>query len=211
MKKSPELPRKPSYNNEKTQPTSTSRNTPRSQTTSPTAKDAQNTSSQTANGSGRRDSSNKPSKLKKQNVYQQDVTSNNSLGPDSFSALRPTPTLRARRSDHDTNMSRAKSSKRKAEEYAREREIRAMSQPIPIPKRPATYSGADGLLRRDTKNVPGDLNRRLERPPSLISLYHCQSQFRRRRTLHKILSRLDYLPPWDHVRQSNMMQTGVLL
>ena len=169
-KQSPELPRKPSYNNEKTHRTSTSRNSSRPQTTSPTTKDAQNTSSQTANESGRRDSSNKPSKLKKQNIYQQDVRSNNSLGPENFSALRPTPTLRARRSDYDSNVSRAKSSKRKAEEYAREREIRAMSQPIPIPKRPATYSGADGPLRRDTKAIPGDLNRRLERPPSLISL-----------------------------------------
>jgi hypothetical protein len=73
--------------------------------------------------------------------------------------------------DNGNEVLRKKSSKRKADDYAREKEIQAMSSPIPIPKpkRPATYSGS-GPLARDTKSVPGDLNRRLARPASQISL-----------------------------------------
>lgn len=43
-----------------------------------------------------------------------------------------------------------------------------MSSPIPIPKRPATYS--EGILARETRQMPGDLNYKLERPTSEISL-----------------------------------------
>lgn len=101
-------------------------------------------------------------------MYQQDIRSNSSLGPDHFTSVRPIPTLRAKRSDYNPGMPRRKSSKRKAEDQAREREVRNMSSPIPIPKRPATYS--EGLLARETRNVPGGLNHKFERPTSEVSL-----------------------------------------
>ena len=105
------------------------------------------------------------------NLYHQNPVSQSSIGPENFSAVPAAPTLYAKRPDYDPSVSRKKSSKRKADEYAREREIAAMSSPIPIPKpkRPATYSGS-GPLARDTRSVPGDLNRHLARPASQISL-----------------------------------------
>jgi hypothetical protein len=101
-------------------------------------------------------------------IYRQNIASNSSLGPENFSSVHPIPTLRARRSEYNPGVPRRKSSKRKAEDQAREREVRNMSSPIPIPKRPATFSG--GLLARETRNVPGDLNRKFERPTSEVSL-----------------------------------------
>ena len=77
------------------------------------------------------------------------------------------PTLR-RRSDQDPSLPRHMSSKRKAEEYAREREVRAMSSPIPIPKRSPTQS--QGLLRKDSKKISGDPDQHFERPKSQLSL-----------------------------------------
>lgn len=101
-------------------------------------------------------------------MYHQNIRSNSSLGPENFSSVHPIPTLRARRSEYSPGMPRRKSSKRKAEDQAREREVRNMSSPIPIPKRPATFS--EGLLARERRNVPGDLNRKFERPTSEVSL-----------------------------------------
>jgi hypothetical protein len=89
-------------------------------------------------------------------MYNQNIRSNSSLGPENFSSVQPIPTLRARRSEYNPGMPRRKSSKRKAEDQAREREVRNMSSPIPIP--------------RETRNVPGDLNRKFERPTSEVSL-----------------------------------------
>lgn len=119
----------------------------------------------------RNHSSARPSRSDGQgNVYHHSTMSQSSMGPETFSALPHPPTLHAKRSDHEPNIPRRKSSKRKADDYAREREVRAMSSsPIPVSKRPATYSGS-GSLRRDAKQVPGDLNRRLTRPTSEISL-----------------------------------------
>lgn len=105
-------------------------------------------------------------------LYSHNPMSHSSLGPEEFTALpQPPPTLLAKPRGYDTTSQRRKSSKRKAEDYAREREVRAMSSPDPTPglKRPATYSGT-GPLRRDTKQVPGKLNRRLQRPASEVSL-----------------------------------------
>ena len=48
-----------------------------------------------------------------------------------------------------------------------------MSQPIPIPKRPRSYTS--GILARDSKKVPGGLNRNLERPASEVSLPQADS------------------------------------
>ncbi|KAK5237533.1 hypothetical protein LTR47_001799 [Exophiala xenobiotica] len=104
-----------------------------------------------------------------QKAYAQNPTSQLSIGPEEFTALPQAPTLLARRGTYDPALTRRKSSKRKAEDYAREREIRAMSSPGYKLKRPSSYSGS-GPLRRDTKEIPGDLNRRLERPGSKVSL-----------------------------------------
>ena len=43
-----------------------------------------------------------------------------------------------------------------------------MSSPIPIPKRPQSHTS--GLLARESKKIPGGLNRKFERPTSEISL-----------------------------------------
>lgn len=102
-------------------------------------------------------------------IYSHNPTSQSSIGPEDFTALPQAPTLLAKRKGYDPTLHRRKSSKRKAEDYAREREIRAMSSPMPGLKRPITYSGS-GPLRRDTKQVPGDLNLRLQRPTSQVSL-----------------------------------------
>lgn len=105
-------------------------------------------------------------------LYSHNPMSQSSIGPEEFTALpQPPPTLLAKPRGYDAGNQRRKSSKRKAEDYAREREVRAMSSPDPTPglKRPATYSGT-GPLRRDTKQVPGKLNRRLQRPASEVSL-----------------------------------------
>src|SRR4051812_24730994 len=100
-------------------------------------------------------------------MYHQNPASRSSIGPENFNVVRTHPTLR-KRSDLDQSLPRHKSSKRKAEEHAREREVRAMSSPIPITKRPSTRS--EGLLQKETKKIPGDLNKHLERPKSQVSL-----------------------------------------
>lgn len=100
-------------------------------------------------------------------MYHQNPASRSSIGPENFNVVRTPPTLR-KRSDQDQSLPRHKSSKRKAEEHAREREVRAMSSPIPITKRSSTRS--EGLLQKETKKIPGDLNRHFERPKSQVSL-----------------------------------------
>ena len=100
-------------------------------------------------------------------MYHQNPASRSSIGPENFNVVKTPPTLR-RRSDHDPSLPRHKSSKRKAEEHAREREVRAMSSPIPIPKSSSAQS--PGLLRKETKQIPGNLNVHLERPRSEVSL-----------------------------------------
>ena len=109
-------------------------------------------------------------------LYQHNPMSRSSIGPDNFSAVSHAPTLHAKRSDYNSSMPRRKSSKRKAEDYAREREVRAMSSPMPIPKpkRPATYSGS-GPLTKDTRNIPGGLNKNLSRPTSQVSLPYSEN------------------------------------
>ncbi|KAK5955838.1 hypothetical protein OHC33_003479 [Knufia fluminis] len=117
----------------------------------------------------RRHSRNAPPLSEKQ-LYQQNPTSQSSLGPDSFNVVRQPPTLYARRSEQDSNIARRKSSKRKAEDHAREREVRAMSSsPIPIPKRPQSFYGS-GPLQRETRDVPSGPSRKFGRPTSQVSL-----------------------------------------
>ncbi|ETN42132.1 uncharacterized protein HMPREF1541_04073 [Cyphellophora europaea CBS 101466] len=105
--------------------------------------------------------------IPRRNSYTTQNMSQSSIGPENFSAASQLPTLHATRPNYDPTMPRKKSSKRKADDHAREKELRAMSAPIPIPKpkRPATYSGS-GPLQRETRHVPGDLRR----PSSQVSL-----------------------------------------
>ncbi|MCJ1362653.1 hypothetical protein MMC16_001759 [Acarospora aff. strigata] len=100
--------------------------------------------------------------------YFQNPTSQSSLQPEIFTALKRPPTLRAKRSAGDSNLPRRKSSRRKAEDHAREQEIKALSAGTPVPKRPAFQD--PGPLRRDTKKIHNNMNRHLERPTSDISL-----------------------------------------
>ena len=98
--------------------------------------------------------------------------SQTSLQPEHNFSVTPInaeiPTLRAKRNDKTTDAARRKSSKRKSGTKDREQEIKAMTSPIPIPKRPQTFSSSP--LARDTKRVPGGLNRYFERPTSEVSL-----------------------------------------
>ena len=99
-------------------------------------------------------------------VYQHKPKSTTSIGQDHFAVPTP-PTLHAKRRD-DSSIPRRKSSKRKAEDQARERELRTMSSPIPIPKRPLSYS--EGPLRRDTRKEPTRLRKNGDRHFSEVSL-----------------------------------------
>ncbi|KAL8726591.1 MAG: hypothetical protein Q9166_006626 [cf. Caloplaca sp. 2 TL-2023] len=105
--------------------------------------------------------------------YFQHQMSTSSLQPENFSAVPKAPTLSTKRSANDSILPRRKSSKRKADDHAREQEIKAMSSPIPIPKRPG--SRASGLLTRDSKKIGGGMNRDLERPTSDVSIPMAES------------------------------------
>lgn len=100
--------------------------------------------------------------------YFQNPMSKSSIQPEKFTVIEPPPTLQGKRSANDQGLMRRKSSKRKANDHAREQEIKAMSSPIPIPKRPTSHN--TGLLARDSKKIPGGLNRNLDRPFSDVSL-----------------------------------------
>lgn len=100
--------------------------------------------------------------------YFQNPASLSSLQPENFNTTSRFPTLVARRSVTESGLTRRKSGKRKADDLAREQEIKAMSSPTPVPKRPQSHSS--GLLARDSKRIPGGLNRNLERPLSEVSL-----------------------------------------
>lgn len=100
--------------------------------------------------------------------YFQNPTSLTSLQPESFHAGFGPPTLRAKSSANESNIPRRKSSKRKAEDLAREQEIKAMSSPVPVPKRPNSHSS--GILARESRRIHGGLNSNRERPLSEISL-----------------------------------------
>lgn len=103
-------------------------------------------------------------------IYQQNPASQSSLGPENFNVVRQSPRLTARKPEHDSGFARRKSSKRKAEDYAREREVRAMStSPIPIPRRPTSFYDS-GPLQRETRDVPGPFSRKSTRPASQVSL-----------------------------------------
>lgn len=100
--------------------------------------------------------------------YFQNPTSLTSLQPENFSVFALPPTLRAKKNPNDPAFPRRKSSKRKAEDQAREQEIKAMSSPIPIPKRPNSRTA--GNIFRDSRKGLNSSTRNLERPLSDISL-----------------------------------------
>ncbi|KAL8918860.1 MAG: hypothetical protein Q9208_007117 [Pyrenodesmia sp. 3 TL-2023] len=100
--------------------------------------------------------------------YFQQQMSTASLQPEDFSVIPTLPTLSSKRSAHDPILPRRKSSKRKADDQAREQEIRAMASPIPIPKRPTTSAG--GLPARDSRKMPGGMQRNGQNPTSDVSL-----------------------------------------
>lgn len=100
--------------------------------------------------------------------YFQHQMSTSSLQPENFSVKPRGPTLSTKRSANDAILPRRKSSKRKADDHAREQEIKAMSSPIPIPQRP--NSGAGGLLARDSKKYPKGISRNVDNPTSDVSL-----------------------------------------
>ncbi|KAL8751980.1 MAG: hypothetical protein Q9199_006055 [Rusavskia elegans] len=105
--------------------------------------------------------------------YFQSQMSTTSLQPETFSAMPRGPTLNTKRSANDTILPRRKSSKRKADDQAREQEIKAMSSPIPIPRRPGSLVG--GQQARESRKIPGDNNRNLERPTSGVSIHMTES------------------------------------
>ena len=100
--------------------------------------------------------------------YFHNATSMTSIQPEKFNTMDRVPTLKNKRSANDSNLPRRKSSKRKADDHAREQEIKVMSSPIPIPKRGLSYGG--GLLARDSKKIPSGMKRNFERPTSDVSL-----------------------------------------
>ena len=78
------------------------------------------------------------------------------------------PALRSKRSSGTSDILRSKSGRAKRNIQDRENEIKAFTAPIPIPRRPASFSSSP--LARDSKRVAGGLDRRLHRPASEISL-----------------------------------------
>ncbi|KAL8642060.1 MAG: hypothetical protein Q9226_008550, partial [Calogaya cf. arnoldii] len=100
--------------------------------------------------------------------YFQQQMSTTSLQPETFTAMPRGPTLNTKRSANDAILPRRKSSKRKADDHAREQEIKAMSSPIPIPRRPGSRVG--GQQARESRKTPSEDNRNLERPTSDMSI-----------------------------------------
>ncbi|KAL9065445.1 MAG: hypothetical protein Q9157_007471 [Trypethelium eluteriae] len=77
---------------------------------------------------------------------------------------RPTKLM----SKSEANVQRRKSSKKRRSDPIREEEIRNLSKPIPIPKRPAGQD--NGILRRESKKFRNNSSRQGERPDSNVSL-----------------------------------------
>ena len=136
--------------------------------------------------------------------YFQNPMSASSLQPEKFTVTKAPPTLATKRSANDQGLMRRKSSKKKANDHAREQEIKAMSSPIPIPKRPATHD--TGLLARESKKIPGALTRNFERPLSDVSLpipesMHSQISINSEQHAFKV-SAFDALSPRPTIRYS---------
>ena len=124
--------------------------------------------------------------------YFQNPLSQSSIQPENFTATTDVPTLRPKKSATSSNMPSQKSSKRKAEDRDREKEIKAMSSPIPIPKR---------------------TSHRRDRPTSDISLPHAASMHSSRSEASDgnsfRISALDALSPRPTIRYSENPRYGV--
>ena len=105
--------------------------------------------------------------------YFQNPLSNSSLQPEKFNVTPDVPTLRSKRSTYTGNLPRRKSSKRKADDHAREQEVKAMSFPIPTSKRSTAY--ANGVLTRESKRTHSGMSRNTDRPTSEVSLHNPES------------------------------------
>ncbi|KAF7513079.1 hypothetical protein GJ744_011345 [Endocarpon pusillum] len=143
--------------------------------------------------------------------YQHNPKSSTSVEQEHFTAAG-TPTLHAKRGDRDPPVPRRKSSKRKAEEQARERELRAMSSPVTTSKRPISYSAASPL-RRDTQKAPNRLRKHTDRYTSEISLPIPESLSDLGTTSNQTsfkISGLDVLRPRPTVRHSTNPHQGAL-
>ncbi|KAL8826277.1 MAG: hypothetical protein Q9170_007465 [Blastenia crenularia] len=100
--------------------------------------------------------------------YFQHQMSTSSLQPETFSVKPREPTLSTKRSANDAILPRRISSKRRTDDHNREQVIKAMSSPMPIPRRPT--SGASGLLARDSRKKSRAMRQDLENPISDVSL-----------------------------------------
>ncbi|KAI4272350.1 MAG: hypothetical protein LQ337_005350 [Flavoplaca oasis] len=105
--------------------------------------------------------------------YFQHQMSTTSLQPETFSAMPRGPTLNTKRSANDAILPRRKSSKRKADDHAREQEIKAMSSPIPIPRRPGSRVG--GQQAPESRKIHADDHQTQERPTSDASIPMAES------------------------------------
>lgn len=136
--------------------------------------------------------------------YLQNPLSASSLQPEKFSVLYEPPTLQGKRSANDNNLPRRKSSKRRPNDRAREQEIKAMSSPLPNPKRPVSHQ--PGLLARDSRQMRDGLNRHGQRPMSDVSLpmqESMQSQLSLAGEQHAFkVSAFDALSPRPTIRYS---------
>ncbi|KAE9963185.1 hypothetical protein BLS_009553 [Venturia inaequalis] len=76
---------------------------------------------------------------------------------------------RNKRAADERPLTKRPSTKKRKDDHLREEEIRAMSMPIPIPRK-SDPNDSGGLLRRESRRARSGLNRHLERPVSNISL-----------------------------------------
>ena len=137
--------------------------------------------------------------------YFQNPMSASSLQPEKFTVVKQPPTLQGKRSANDQGLMGKKSSKRKANDHAREQEIKVMSSPIPTPKRPVSHN--PGMLARDSKKIPGGMNRNFDRPLSDVSLpipesMHSQMSVTSDQHAFKV-SAFDALSPRPTIRYSD--------
>ncbi|KAI9837189.1 MAG: hypothetical protein M1837_003091 [Sclerophora amabilis] len=101
--------------------------------------------------------------------YLKNAPSHTTISSDQRSSWQRPPTLRAKRSANDPPLLRRKSSKKRKSDHVREEEIRSMSSPIPIPRRPVTHGG--GPIEPETKKAAAARQgRRPDRPTSDLSL-----------------------------------------
>ncbi|TKA37464.1 hypothetical protein B0A49_13723, partial [Cryomyces minteri] len=117
-------------------------------------------------------------------------------------------TSRSKRSAYDSNSQQRRSSKKRKEDYhVREEEIRAMSAPISIPKRPATMSGPP--TARDGRKMRSGLSNKPSRMsdlslPTEESVHSSMSGIIEQRAFE--ISGMDMFSPRPTIRYSGVPQ-----